>query len=96
MKALTTAPSLACRLFSCVYILLGITVIFSGLQPLAEYVLERVQRSLLDPLATSLAERSQDALEALERSAIRLQVGRRLRLIAAGCGWLRLIAYDCG
>ena len=73
------------RLFSCFYILLGITIIFSGLAPLAEYVLERVQRSLLDPLATSLAERSEDVLEAIERAAIRLQASTRKWPSWLGC-----------
>jgi hypothetical protein len=73
------------RLFSCFYILLGITIIFSGLAPLAEYVLERVQRALLDPLATSLAERSEDVLEAIERAAIRLQASTRKWPSWLGC-----------
>jgi len=61
------------KLFSCVYILLGITVVFGGISPLALYFLEHVQTYLLEPLAQSLAVRSDGVLRAMARLAVSLE-----------------------
>ena len=61
------------RLFSCVYILLGISVVMGGISPLAEFFLEWSMSKVLAPLASVLAARSDEILATMETASVTLE-----------------------
>lgn len=73
------------KLFSSFYILLGITIVFSGLSPLALFGIERIQAQYIEPLASALATWTDGALHAASSLAEQLvAVAPRLGPLA-GC-----------
>lgn len=61
------------KLFSSIYILLGITIVFRGLSPIATFFIEVLQNRVLEPLAKILAAGTDRALYGMDGVAKQLE-----------------------
>ena len=61
------------RLFSCIYILLGITIVFRGLSPIFDFFLKILDCRVLQPVASMLAAQSDVLLENVEQATYEME-----------------------
>ena len=61
------------KVFSTIYIVLGITVVMGGIAPLALFVIEPIKERLFDPIAMYLATHVDESMQSLKRWASKMQ-----------------------